>query len=241
MAECLLYEATEFFQPFPDPQTVFSRDVEKHCEYLLPLATIDLARVDPKLNGRGHFIQSFEPWDGVVGDGGDAYFNHYCRENYIGYQYNDDGRCELMTDFKFFELARSPDNEILSDLYAKVRSGFAKTRAHFETYGVIHSRFRKPPYQPEHRNELIREIGAPSEGGNWPTYDFPLHREKMDVDGEEVDHIVPLTEDGRLFIFVGALQAWHYAQYDEHFGFDCDLLLFYDPETRIGLTTFDWS
>lgn len=241
MARTLLYEATEYFKPFPDAATVFNRDVDRHCEYLLPLAAIDLSHIDPQLDADVHFIQPIEPWDGVVGEGGDAYFNYYCRENYVGYKYDDSGRCELATEFDYFAFARPSDDKSLTDHYENVRSGFAKAREHFKEYGGLHGPYGKPPYKAAGRVELIKDIGPPSEGGNWPEAgDFPMHWGTMQVDDEENTHVVPLTEDGRPFLFVGQLAAYNWVL-TKRSALGCDLLLFYDPTTRTSLTTFDWS
>ena len=241
MAYAPLYEATEFFTPFPDPESVFSRDVDAHCGYLLPLATIDLSHIDPRVEGRAHFIQPIEPWDGVVGQGGDAYFTYYCRENYVGYRYDASGRCELDTDFEYFAFARSSDDPPLCEYYKDVRSGFSKARHHFHAHGGLHGRYGRPPYKPADRVELTKYIGDPSSGGNWPeTVRFPMHWGTTLIDGEEVQHIVPLTEDGRPLLFVGQLPSYNWVL-TERCALGCDLLLFYDPQTRTGLTTFDWS
>lgn len=241
MTRTSLFEANDFFTPFPDPTTVFNRDIEQHCKYLLPLATIDLSHINSQLRGRVHFIQPIEPRDGVVGEGGDAHFTYSCRENYIGYKYDDSGRCELATSFDYFAFARSPDHQSLADHYENVRSGFARAREHFKEHGGLHGRYGEPPYKPADRVELIRKIGPPSEGGNWPeTVDFPMDWGTMPIDDEEVDHVVPLTEDGRPFVFVGQLATYNWVL-TKRPALGCDLLLFHDPETRTSLTTFDWS
>ena len=52
-----VHELIDGFKLFPDPNDVFARDVALHCKYLLPLATIELAVVNPDISGRAHFIQ----------------------------------------------------------------------------------------------------------------------------------------------------------------------------------------
>lgn len=235
----VLYGATDYFTPFPDPKAVFSRDVKSHCQYLLPLATIDLSVIDPILKGKVHFIQPIEPWAGVVGEGGDEFFTYYCRENYVGYTYDESGLCQLGTDFGFFELARS-SNEQLSKHYENVRMGFEKAHDCYRRNGWVCYEQDEPAKSREHF-ELISEIGPPSEGGNWPeTVEFPMHWGTLQINGEETDHIVPLTEDGRSFLYVGTLSAFCWLL-PETSALGCDLLLFYDPVTRTALTTFDWS
>ena len=46
----------------------------------------------------------------------------------------------------------------------------------------------------------------------------------------------PLTEDGRPFRFVAAVPGWNYRD-----GGADQIPLFYDPQTRVALQTFEWS
>jgi len=65
--ETLLVD-TDCFHAFPAPEDVFERDVAQHCEYLLPLASVCLSRINPDWQGEVHFVLPIEPHDGVVGD-----------------------------------------------------------------------------------------------------------------------------------------------------------------------------
>ncbi|MEQ8458624.1 MAG: hypothetical protein RLO52_14600 [Sandaracinaceae bacterium] len=67
-----IFEASEDFCAFPEPEDVFAERVAEHAELLLPLAAVDLALVDPELEGTVHFILPIEPDEGCVGEGGDA-------------------------------------------------------------------------------------------------------------------------------------------------------------------------
>ena len=48
--------------------------------------------------------------------------------------------------------------------------------------------------------------------------------------------MMPLTIFEASEGYIGAVDAYRYA-----LTHDCALLLFFDPETRTALTTFDWS
>lgn len=229
--EVLLTGPTSFFEPFPDPSDVFSKDVESHAKYILPLATVDLGQVDPALPHRVHFLVPLEPSCGVVGEDSADYFSHLCRSNYVGYQYEGD-RCHLATDFRYFELARlesAPElsvnaREALTDHYERVRAGFSRVRKRFQKTGELSS-------VEDASLRMAEQIGGRCDGGNWAeSGDFPLMR------GEAT---LPLTRDGRPFIFVGNVYVANYVC--ETVSYDCNLLLFYDPDTRQSLTTFDWS
>ncbi len=245
-----IFEGSDTFWPFPDPASVFADDVELHSNYLLPLATLDLSRLDAALAGVVHFIQPIEPYDGVVGDGGDPYFSSTCRKNFVGYQY-DLNRCHLMTDFRFFEMFRLRTGDdactdrhrlkCLSDHYDDVCSGLELARLHYELYGVLHHPCEAPPFDDKNRIALVDCIGGPCEGGNWVNTDVPLlPGAATDANGELRYNILPLTDDGRPFLFVGQLSSSAYI-WSKHHALCCDLLLFYDPISRVALTTFDWS
>ncbi len=243
-----IYEESDDFYPFPDPEDVFASEVELHSNHLLPIAAVDLSSIDKRLDGLVHFIQPFEPCDGVVGEGGEAYFTNTCRQNFVGYQYDSD-RCRLMADFRYFELSRlrtvggsnvQPALKCLSDHYADVRSGFERARSHYQRYRALHAPQKDPPFDKKHRIALAY-IGGSCKGGNWEDTEFPLlPGVSTDSEGKRRYRILPLTDDGRPFMFIGQLASSAFI-WSQRFALCCDLLLFYDPEKRVALTTFDWS
>lgn len=246
MQQDALFTATDFFRPFPPAEEVFSEDVTRHARFLLPIASLDLAKVAPELSGVVHFIQPVEPYDGVVGEGGDDYFDHLCRENWVGFQY-DGNKCRLACDFRFFELARleslpsrsQRQTELLDRYlhhYEDVHFGYEQARQHFLTHGALHPREEAPPFSEADRLELLKSLGGQSEqySCNWAAVDdMPLTRHSD-------YHSVPRTADGRDFIFAGELSTPHYV-WSRNYALGCELLLFYDPVSRVSLSTFDWS
>ena len=241
-----IYTATEFFQPFPTAEDTFAADVKKHSRFLLPLAKLDLSRLSSNLDGMIHFVQPVEPYDGVVGDNCKEYFNHYCRLNWVGFQYIEN-QCKLLTDFNFFQLGnlqskaslskrQQQTHDALCEHYDDVHDGFNSAKQHFAQHGALHRPRAKAPYKDSDRLELLKSVGGQSEehSCNWAALDgMPLSRHSD-------YHSVPQTEDGRDFIFVGELRTSHYV-WSKRWALGCELLLFFDPVTRISLTTFDWS
>lgn len=242
-----IFEGSDEFRPFPEPAAVFADSIELHAKYLLPLASINLSRIDPALDGLVHFLQPIEPYDEVVGAGADAYFSRTCRCNFVGFQY-EANQCRLMADFDFFELHRlektdgadAPSRQFLLSHYENVRRGFARARSHYEEYGALHAGGEQPTAATD-RLALLDAVGGPSRGGNWVSTELPLlPGVAEDKNGELRYHIVPLTDDGRPYLFVGRLSVPNYVWADD-WALSCELLLFYDPETRVSLTTFDWT
>jgi hypothetical protein len=229
--ELPLHGKTSFFEPFPDPNAVFSQEPERHARYILPLATVEVGQIDPGFPHRVHFLMPIEPADGFVGENRKAHHNYLCRENYVGYQYSD-GKCRLATTFKFFRLSEvqtdfESSNDIdlnLADHYERVRNGFLSAREEYRQRGMIRQVGTERPVR------MAEQIGGRCVGGNWAeSGDFPLLRGAVTL---------PLTQDGRAFIFIGSVNVSSYVHVTS---FDCDLLLFYDPGTRQSLTTFDWT
>lgn len=242
-----LYTSSEFFHPFPDAGDVFALNVEEHAKYLLPLATIDLSAMSPSLDGKIHFIQTVEPIDGVVGEGGNDFFTHTCRENWIGYRYQS-GKCHLACDFQIFHYNRlqritSPSTReselqaIYASHYDDVHAGFARAKAHFHEHRSLHPMTYKPPFTDSQRLPMLAAFGGDSEAHscNWTAscFGMPLVRHSD-------NHSAPQTEDGRDFLYIGELCSGNYI-WANTYVLGCELLLFYDPRTETSVTTFDWS
>ncbi len=252
-----LYAATDYFQPFPDPQDVFARDVDEHSDYLLPVATLSLNHISPDWTGKVHFNLPIEPVAGygVPGEESNPYHNYLCRPNWIGYTFRGD-KCELASDFRFFHKAyyahHRPETDLqkseaaeLPEHYEKTRNHFDLCKKHYEDHGWLcsdPSDWNPSEHDPEDwRDPFVRNLGGRSFEGNWSiAEDFPVSRylDKCD-DGSEVydcDRVLPQTEDGRDFTFIGEVEMWNFMEYTNGV-----LLLFFDPEKRIALTTMDWT
>ena len=256
-----LYGATDYFRPFPDAADVFSRAVDEHAEYLLPVASVSLSHLSPDWAGKVHFIIPVEPVGGygVLGERSSAYHNFLCRSNWLGYALRGD-RCELACDFRYFHKLyytehppegnyRDELNE-MPDHYDRVRSRFAAAARHFKRYGWLYSdpdNWDPSAPEPEPGNimrvSLFRNLGGASYDSNWSSAyseGFPISRypDKFEDRGQfyDSDRVVPQTDDGRDFVYVGEIEMWNYIGHTNG-----SLLLFYDPVQQIALTTFDWS
>jgi hypothetical protein len=196
--ETLLQE-TVYFHPFPAPEDVFARDVQRHSEFLLPLATVDLSHLSPNWDGKLHFVLPIEPNDGVVGEETKPYHNYLCRDNWIGYNVVSN-KYELACDFGFF--LKSHDNvpsgrralqarQALETHYERVCEGFRLRRSHFQEQRCMHNAWarkkRSGGYADADRVALVRDLGGVSLGGNWAqSGDFPLSRyDHVDDQGEK--------------------------------------------------------
>ena len=256
-----LYAATDYFRPFPDADEVFSRDIDEHALYLLPVATVSLSHVSTGWTGNAHFIIPIEPVGGygVLGERSIPYHNFLCRPNCLGYRLRGD-KCELACDFRYFHKAyykeHPPDGVYQDELaeipdhYDRVRSRFVTVAEHFKKYGWLHPNPKRwdalqPKPEPDDiiRVSLVRDLGGVSYDSNWSSAysnGLPISRypDRLEDLGKyyDCDRVLPKTEDGRDFAYIGQINMWNYVG-----DTNGSLLLFYDPGRQNALTTIDWS
>ena len=249
-----LYTATDYFRPFPAAEDVFSRNIDEHAEYLLPVASVSLSHLALDWTGSIHFIIPIEPVGGcgILGERSTDYHNFLCRPNWLAYKLRGD-RCDLACDFRYFhkryytehppegvyhdELNKMPDH------YSSVRSRFSVAAEHFKKYGWLHCDPKNwdptPNLEPDEtmRVSLVCDLGGTNYDRNWsdgfPTSKYP---DKLEDRGqfEDCNRVLPQTEDGRDFVYVGEIEMWNYIG-----DTNGSLLLFYDPVQQIALTTID--
>lgn len=250
-----IYAEENGIRMFPEAKDVFSRDVEEHAEYLLPVASVSLDRLFPDAVGRIHFIIPIEPVNGYgpPGERSLEYHSYLCRPNWLAYSLEED-KCKLACDFRYFHrlyykqyhpegVYRQEMREI-EDHYKKVRSHFYAVKSHFAKHGWVHPDPDKWDGKVRSREDAfpLFYLGGTSFDSNWVDAPdgFPVSRyaDGFEDRGEyfECDNVVPQTEDGRDFVHIGRIDMWDYIGHTNG-----SLVLFYDPENDIALTTVDWS
>jgi len=248
--------ATDYYQPFPDPGGVFASKVEEHAEYLLPVGTLSLSRLSPDWSGDIHFLLPVEPLGGYgyLGEKSVPYHNYLCRTEWLGYHLRD-SKCELACDFRYFHkkyYAEHPPQDKyqideasqLDAYYQQTHAYFDRCRRNFQKNGFLNLRTEEFPGSKQLTEDdgcvLVDGLGGLSFSSNWSVSNFPMSRYpgEYEVDGEigEWVRVVPQTEDGRDFVFIGQFDMWDYMEYSNG-----SLLLFYDPVENTALTTIDWG
>jgi len=252
-----LYRETPYFRAFPDPTDVFANRVKKHSSFLLPVATLSLKHLSRKWDGNIHFVMPIEPCGGygLPGEDTNRYHNFLCRPNWIGYGLVGD-KCELACDFRFFHKAyfaqNPPNTDIarkeaaeLSSHYRQIRQEFARHARFFKEHGwLCQSPERWTGVKKDMswmRVPLVRDLGGVSFDANWSNGgDFPISQypDSYEDRGKryDCDRVVPQTEDGRDFHFVGEVEMWNFIGPTNGV-----LVLFFDPKDRVALTTIDWT
>jgi hypothetical protein len=241
------YEVNQYLRPFPSPMDVFVEPVAIYAEHILPLISVDLSLINPQWSGWIHFVSPIDPYSGVIAKDRKPY-RYYLRQGWIGFRLKD-GRYELMGDIRYFFLENSPlmkffkrsyknqERDLLKH-YQKARKSYEIHRQEYLTYDAIYHRWAQKDssgrYPDKDRVALINELGGQSFDGNWSS-GFPfLEKREHDEDGDERNVMLPLTEDGRPFYYIGDVTGFHYFE-----GGADGVLLFYDPQEQIALVTFD--
>ncbi|OAF07521.1 hypothetical protein AXW67_30350 [Bradyrhizobium neotropicale] len=220
-----------FLKAFPEPEAVFVEPVARYQRLLNPLVSIQLSAIDPSLSGWLHLVSPIEPYEGYVGEMGEAYWGPYLQSNWIGFRVGSDDRYKLLGDFRFFEVeAAEAEGEKghLRDHYDEQHASFAACKAAFAKSGQICRVFRGREPIPV---PALSQLGGDAPVGNM---------EWQDVPGAAFTYACgdtsPMTRDGRPYRFIAAVPGWNYRSS----GAD-NILLYYDPVERIVLQTFDFT
>ena len=245
-----IYGDEEGIRAFPEADEVFASEVERHSEFLLPLATIDVDRFIPGESGVIHLLIPIEPLEGALGEETPEEFQTWCcAEDWLGYRMLDN-KCELMADFRYFELERlrheppedSDSHEELKEYYESARTAFEEHRQFFRKHGWLSAHPSNPETlddDSDSRRSIIGEFGGISRDGNWSCNGNGIpSRFSYFPDATEhgEDAALPRTEDGRDFIFVGSVEVYYFLNDTNAY-----LMLFFDPVERIVLTVSGWT
>lgn len=249
MQEQNIINPKPYLKVYPNPEDVFTYPTARYFHHLLPLISIDLSAVNADWQGWIHLLNPCEPHDGLLGEDTETYNNYYCRANWIGFHLNKDNKYELLTDWQYFllendvtELAEKQSQEFadvtikeLKEQYEVQHDVYAKSKAHYVEHKLLYSPYFLNPKnrtseQPDEPSNLLDQLGGGVSDANWTcTSDMP-------IDESDEENIVPITPEGKRFHFIAEVPAYHY----------CDngpdsIVLFYEPESRTALLTFDWT
>lgn len=211
-------EPQPFLRPFPEPEDVFVEPVQKYVRHFLPLVSIDLSAVDPNWQGWIHLLNPCEPEDGLIGEYTTEHHNEFCSENMISFRLTQDNKYEFLGDWRYFLLEHEDAGEYtdLQAHYQQQHASLAASKAKFEAKGRL-----------EHN--LLEQLGGVVGWGNFSS-SLPF------IDDTDLSNVKPLTSDGKPFHFVAGVPAYHYCATGPDW-----ILLFFEPESRTALMTFDWT
>ncbi|MFM2476233.1 hypothetical protein [Celerinatantimonas sp. MCCC 1A17872] len=237
------FTAEKGFIPFPEPETVFTQNARQCAQQFIPLASVDLSQFFAQLSGPLHFvfptsIMVDEQNEQIHQHAHDSYSKH---EYWVSYPVID-GRYQLPYPLQ-------DDFSINHPRFTKHREALAARRVHFAKHGCLHHPWAKLDeqghYDKDDRVELIHQLAGDSFAGNWSSCTtFPLKDMGvvLDDDGDEMSVDVPLSDDGRPFIFIGRLITYHYffETPKDAALIDGEIMLFYDPVSQTALSSFEF-
>ncbi|MDO5099282.1 MAG: hypothetical protein Q4D85_11105 [Corynebacterium sp.] len=240
---------SESIVPYPEPQSVFvgsEEDIAQAAKILLPLLSIDLSAVDPELSGTVHLVCPVEHnGASLLGEGTEKYHSTYACTNWVGFRLTDDNRYEFLGDWRYFH-SLNPESPIAHDpdfvgFTKESQKSYQKHKQFYHKHGVLGRRIFGKPFGLKHpRTNPLPFLDVwhePPCVGNWQyAGSFPTRDITVDTESGTETATFPITDDGRPFRFIGAVPGYSYFD----FGPDA-ILLFFDPETRIALLTFDWT
>ena len=212
---------------FPEASTVFSAAQPWLEKYLLPLASFDLASLDPALGDvRLHFIK---PNEGCIGDDTQVTYTDYCGANWLCFHLEDDGTYRFLAEEDYFlgENA-TPDAQ---KYFAKVRASYRQIKQLYRESGVVVQRLDD--------NNLPRLGGPPIflpyfYQGNWSTIEPPAAFTTKDYDNWDKE--ADIRYQGRRFICIAIDASYYWGE-----GLADTIFLLYEPHSRLVLMTFDYT
>ncbi len=230
---------------FPDAADVFAAADAYLQRHLHPLVSIELSIVNPAWSGWIHLISPIEPYEGYIGDHSAQFHNEYVRENWISFSLDPDGCYRFLGDKRYFLLETDDAQTVpewlrpeLEKHYLKQQISYEAAIHRFRQYGGLYQPRRfKPLEKADWAIEpmtLLDQIGGQVGWGNWTG--CPPIPSAFALNTEDDDHVFPMMANGDHFTFIAAVPGYHYRDAGADW-----ILLFYEPNSRIALMTFDWT
>lgn len=219
----------------PDNDAVFAPESTFLAKHLLPLVSIDLSAVNAEWQGKIHLINPIEPHDSYIGSYTQGHHNQYANENWFILQMDDHNRYQWLGEKDYFYAEHSDcdadmkkHSQDMSQDYLALKNRFKETGKLIPTSDIR--------YKNAEPTTLLNQLGGETYGGNWLSpidEHFDLQFIHEDTDEQEV-HLY--DRGGHRYYFIASASGWEYCLH----GAD-DILMFYQPETKRVLFTFDWT
>ncbi|WP_294279828.1 hypothetical protein [uncultured Chryseobacterium sp.] len=228
-------ELKEGLTPFPE--NIFVADQAWLGNYVLPLISVDLGILWPDLKGTVlHFLNPTEPYEGVIGENTTDFHTEFCTENWLAFRLTEDNQYAFLGKEEYFLSAPKHQDTIDADFtehIKTIRDNYQRTKARFKMTGQL------LPWQEDNPQSFLDTLGGELWEGNW-TFMAPVPPAfEMNVDdsGEDLPNDgISMTYQGKEFRYVGEVSGYNYC------GEGADaILLFYEPESRMVLFTYDWT
>lgn len=235
--------AQPYLTILPNNEAVFAASDSFLAKHLLPLVSIDLSFINPEWQGQIHLLNPVEPADSYIGDYTQEYHNEFAGENWFILQLNENNQYQWLAQRQYFILENDNHHELcfgqMQPHSDEMHKDYLKVKARFKETGEMisssHFKFTSE-FRKQHPNILLNWIGGEFSVSNYISpldQYFDLKFINRRTTDEEV-HIY--DKQGRRYYFVASASGWQYCTS----GAD-DILMYYQPETKRVLFTFDWT
>lgn len=225
-------ELKDGLTPFPEEVFVAEQSWLNDC--FLPLISVDLGVLRTDLVGTVvHFLNPVEPADGLLGEETEEFYNEFCAENWIAFKLTTDNKYNFLADKDYF-LSLSECDEDLAEHIQTMRDTFQTVKSKYKEKGQLLSWQDYPDAL-----NFIDRLGGEILEGNWTdTVDIPSAFEmNFETPPEDSDSDgISISYQGKELMYVGEVAGYNYCSD----GADA-IMMFYEPENRIVLFTYDWS
>ena len=220
----------------PFPEDVFVADQTWLSNYLMPLISIDLGILRTDLKGTiVHILNPTEPSDGIIGEETTDFHNEFCAENWIALKLTQDNKYSFLGNEEFFLSASihkdKVDNEFLEHIET-VKEKYKKVKTKYKEKGQL------LPWQDDNPQNFLDRLGGEIWYGNWTNTSPIPSAFEMNID-ETSENLpndgISISYKGKEFMYVAEVSGYNYCD-----GADA-ILMFYEPENRIVLFTYDWT
>lgn len=228
-------ELKEGLMPFPED--VFVAEQSWLNNYVLPLISVDLGILRPGLKGTLlHLLNPTEPYEGLLGEKTTDFHTEFCTENWMAFQLTEDNKYSFLGNEEYFLSASKHKAKIddeLTEHIQKIRENYQKTKAKYQITGKL------LPWQDDNPQNFLDRLGGELWDGNWvytspipPAFELNVNESDEDLPNDGIS----ISYKGKEFLYIGEVAGYNYC------GDGADaILMFYEPESRIVLFTYDWT
>lgn len=221
----------------PFPEDIFLKEQSWLSHYVLPLISIDLGILRTDLAGTTlHLLSPTEPYEGLIGEATTDFHNEFCSENWIAFELTEDNKYRFLGNESYFLSApinKDKTDKDFTDHVKKVHENYQKTKSRYKTKGQL------LPWQEDNPQDFLYRLGGETQYSNWTnTSPVPTAFEmSVDESGEDLPNDgISISYKGKEFMYIGEVAGYSYCAD----GADA-ILMFYEPESRIVLFTYDWT
>ena len=231
---------------FPAAAEVFAPSSAFLSQHLLPVVSVDLAAVNPAWSGWLPFVNPIEPYECYIGDGTEPFHNEFAKANVFCLSFNEQGQYEWLADERYFLLAHSEHSEdwqqhMIQELQQErieAIKQLAITEQRYLQYGKFFDNNKysfqrgEVDFAQAEEDVVLDQIGGEVGCGNW---EYPLSEYGMlEIVDDETTYLI--APNGKRAYFVAAADGYRFNQRGADW-----ILLFYEPESRLAMFTFDWT